>query len=289
VADAVAAALWLVDKPAGPTSHDVVADVRRRLGRKVKVGHTGTLDPFATGLLVLMIGRATRLAPLLTGLDKTYRATLRTGFTSESGDPEGPISRAGGPAGAHEIAAALPGFVGVQRQRVPALSAVKVGGERLYARTRRGEDTELPEREIAVRDLRLVEDLGDGEAVLEVRCSAGTYVRRLASDIGERLGCGAYLTALRRTAVGTMSVDDAVGPEKVGREGGIAPLAGLPHLARRELDADGALEVAHGRWRGDAAGATEPVALVREGRLVAVARPDDTGVLRAGLVLEDPR
>jgi tRNA pseudouridine55 synthase len=289
VADAVAAALWLVDKPAGPTSHDVVAGVRRRLGRKVKVGHTGTLDPFATGLLVLMIGRATRLAPLLTGLDKTYRATLRTGFTSESGDPEGPISRAGGPVGADEIAAALPGFVGVQQQRVPALSAVKVGGERLYARTRRGEDTELPEREIAVSDLRLVEDLGDGEAVLEVRCSAGTYVRRLASDIGERLGCGAYLTALRRTAVGTMSVDDAVGPEEVGREGGIAPLAGLPHLARRELDADGALEVAHGRWRGDAAGAAEPVALVREGRLVAVARPDDTGVLRAGLVLEDPR
>jgi tRNA pseudouridine55 synthase len=289
VADAVAAALWLVDKPAGPTSHDVVAGVRRRLGRKVKVGHTGTLDPFATGLLVLMVGRATRLAPLLTGLDKTYRATVRTGFTSESGDPEGPIARSGEPAGAAEVAAALPAFVGVQRQRVPALSAVKVGGERLYARTRRGEETELPEREIAVRDLRLVEDLGEGEAVLEVRCSAGTYVRRLASDIGERLGCGAYLTALRRTAIGAMSVDDAVRPEEVGGTGGIAPLAALPHLARRELDADGALEVAHGRWRGDAAGTTEPVALVREGRLVAVARPDDAGVLRAGLVLEDPR
>lgn len=289
MADAVAAALWLVDKPAGPTSHDVVATVRRRLGRKVKVGHTGTLDPFATGLLVLMVGRAARLAPLLTGLDKTYLATLRTGFTSESGDPEGPVTRAGEPAGGEAIAAALPAFTGAQRQRVPALSAVRVGGERLHARTRRGEETELPEREIAVRELRLVEDLGDGEAVLEVRCSAGTYIRRLASDIGERLGCGAYLIALRRTAVGGMSVDDAVAPEEVGGEGGIAPLAALPHLPRRELDADGALEVAHGRWRGVAAGGSEAVALVREGRLVAVARPDEGGVLRAGLVLEDPR
>jgi tRNA pseudouridine55 synthase len=289
VAEAVAAALWLVDKPAGPTSHDVVAGVRRRLGRKVKVGHSGTLDPFATGLLVLMVGRATRLAPLLTGLDKTYLATLRTGFTSESGDPEGPIAPGGTPATGDEIAATLPAFVGDQLQRVPALSAVRVGGERLYARTRRGEEPELPEREIAVRDLRLVEDLGDGEAVLEVRCSAGTYVRRLASDIGERLGCGAYLTALRRTAVGALSVDDAVAPEEVGREGGLPPLAALPHLARRELDADGALEVAHGRWRGDAGGAAGPVALVRDGRLIAVARPDGAGVLRAGLVLEDPR
>ena len=108
MAEPPAAALWLVDKPAGPTSHDVVAGVRRRLGRKVKVGHTGTLDPFATGLLVLMVGRATRLAPLLTGLDKTYLATLRTGYTSESGDPEGPIARAGEPAGGGAIAAALP-------------------------------------------------------------------------------------------------------------------------------------------------------------------------------------
>jgi tRNA pseudouridine55 synthase len=289
VAEVLAPALWLVDKPAGPTSHDVVAGVRRRLGRKVKVGHTGTLDPFATGLLVLMIGRATRLAPLLTGLDKTYLATLRTGFTSESGDPEGPVAASGEPAAGEAIAAALPEFVGVQRQRVPALSAVKVGGERLYARTRRGEETELPEREIVVRDLRMVRDLDDGEAVLEVRCSAGTYIRRLASDLGERLGCGAYLTALRRTAVGSMSVDDAVAPDEVAPGGGIAPLAALPHLPRRELDADGALEVAHGRWRGEAAGGAGPVALVRDGRLVAVARPDEGGVLHAGLVLEDPR
>ena len=289
MAEALAAALWLVDKPAGPTSHDVVAGVRRRLGRKAKVGHSGTLDPFATGLLVLMVGRATRLAPLLTGLDKTYLATLRTGFVSESGDPEGPVSPSGEPADAGRIAEVLPAFVGSQLQRVPALSAVRVGGERLYQRTRRGEETELPEREIAVRELRLVDDLGDGLAVVEVRCSAGTYVRRLASDIGERLGCGAYLTALRRTAVGSLSVAAAVTPEEVGREGGVAPLTALPHLPRRELDADAALEVAHGRWRGDADGATGPVALTRDGRLVAVARPDEAGVLRAGLVLEDAR
>ena len=289
MAEALTAALWLVDKPAGPTSHDVVAGVRRRLGRGAKVGHSGTLDPFATGLLVLMVGRATRLAPLLTGLDKGYLATLRTGFVSESGDPEGPVSPSGEPADAARIAEVLPGFVGSQLQRVPALSAVRVDGERLYRRTRRGEEAELPEREIAVRELRLVDDLGDGQAVVEVRCSAGTYVRRLASDIGERLGCGAYLTALRRTAVGSLSVTSAVAPEEVAREGGIPPLTALPHLPRRELDADAVLEVAHGRWRGDADGATGPVALIRDGRLVAVARPDEGGVLRAGLVLEDAR
>lgn len=286
---APAPALWLVDKPAGPTSHDVVAGVRRRLGRLAKVGHSGTLDPFATGLLVLMVGRATRLSPFLTGLDKTYLATLRTGFTSESGDPEGPIAPAGAPADAAEIAAVLAGFVGEQRQRVPALSAVRVEGERLYTRTRRGEQSELPEREIAVRAVSLVEDLGDGGVVVEVRCSAGTYVRRLASDIGERLGCGAYLTALRRTAVGDLSVDDAVAPEGVARAGGLSPLRALAHLPARELAADEVVEVAHGRWRAGAGGVDGPVALTHDGRLVAVARPDGAGGLRPGIVLEDPR
>ena len=138
---APAPALWLVDKTAGPTSHDIVAAARRRLGgRGVKVGHSGTLDPFATGLLVMLVGRATRLAPYLAGLDKTYRATVRTGFTSQSLDPEGPIARSGTPASSAEMRDVLPGFVGRQAQRVPALSAVKVGGERLYAKARRGEE-----------------------------------------------------------------------------------------------------------------------------------------------------
>lgn len=286
---AVRPALWLVDKPAGPTSHDVVAAVRRRLGRGVKVGHTGTLDPFATGLLVVLSGRATRLAPYLTGLDKTYLATLRTGFTSHTGDPEGPVAAAGPPAGGDAVAAVLPAFTGRLRQRVPPHAAVKVDGERLYRRARRGEQVELPEREIEVHELRMLEDRGGGVVVLGVRCSAGTYVRRLASDIGERVGCGAYLTELRRTAVGTLSVDDAVAPEAVTPDGGMEPALGLAHLPARRLDAGELVHVRHGRpvaaGPGQGAG---PVALLGPGgRLVAVARPGGSG-LRPAVVLEEP-
>ncbi len=281
-----APALWLVDKPAGPTSHDVVATARRRLPRRTKVGHSGTLDPFATGLLVLMVGRATRLAPFLTGLDKTYVATVRTGFTSRSGDTEGPVEPAGAPAGADDVAAVLPSFIGTLRQRVPALSAVKVGGERLYRRARRGEEiVDLPEREVSIHSLRLLDDLGDGEFRLEVHCGSGTYVRRLASDIGEALGTGAYCTALRRTMVGALSVDDAVAPEEVRPEGGLEPLAGLGHMARRDLDPGELEAVLHGRAVPAGAVAAEgEVALVADGHLVAVGETGD-GAVRPSVVI----
>jgi tRNA pseudouridine55 synthase len=292
--DATAAlrpALWLVDKPAGPTSHDVVAGIRRRLGRGTKVGHTGTLDPFATGLLVVLVGRATRLAAYLTDLDKTYIATVRTGFSSATGDPEGPVQRAGAPATATAVEEALPSFAGRQLQRVPAHAAVKVGGERLYRRARRGEEVEAPEREIEVHGLRLVADGGGGVVTLEVRCSAGTYVRRLASDLGERLGCGAYLTALRRTAVGTLSVADAVAPAEVAPGGGLDPARGLAHLPARALSDEELGDVVHGRPipAGAVDAGEAAVALVAaDGRLVAVARPGGSG-LRPAVVLEDPR
>lgn len=286
---APAPALWLVDKPAGPTSHDVVATARRRLGgRRAKVGHAGTLDPFATGLLVLMVGRATRLAPYLSGLDKTYLATIQTGRTSATLDPEGPIEDSGPPATAAAVDEVLAGFLGLQRQRVPALSAVHVDGERLYRRARRGESVELPERDVVISDLRLVADEGGGRVVVEVRCSAGTYVRRLAGDIGERLGCGAYCAELRRTRVGELSVDDAVPVEDVGPEGGLDPRAGLGHLAVRELSADEATRVRHGGALAGA-GAQGPVALVSEGRLVAVGVRVPGDGLRPDVVLEDPR
>jgi tRNA pseudouridine55 synthase len=292
VAEAAAAvrpALWLVDKPAGPTSHDVVAAVRRRLGRRTKVGHAGTLDPFATGLLVVLVGRATRLAPYVTAHDKRYLATLRTGFRSATGDPEGPVEPAGPPADAAAVAAVLPAFAGRQLQRVPALAAVRVDGERLYRRARRGEAVEGPEREIEVHELRLVEDYGGGVVTLDVRCSAGTYVRRLASDVGERLGCGAYLTALRRTEVGDLSVDDAVPPDAVAPEGGLDPGRGLG-MPERVLSDDELADVRHGRpvpRRGADAGAGEVALLARDGHLVAVARPGGQG-LRPAVVLEDP-
>jgi tRNA pseudouridine55 synthase len=287
-AAAVRPALWLVDKPAGPTSHDVVARIRRRLGRKVKVGHAGTLDPFATGLLVVLVGRATRLAPYVTAHDKSYLATLRTGFTSATGDPEGPVEPSGDPATAAAVADILPSFAGRRLQRVPALAAVRVEGVRLYRRARRGEPVEGPEREIEVHELRLAEDHGEGVVTLAVRCSAGTYVRRLASDIGERLGCGAYLTALRRTAVGRLSVDDAVPPDAVGPVGGLDPSRGLG-MPERVLTDEELADVRHGRpvqVRGG--GGEGPVALLApDGRLVAVARLGGGG-LRPAVVLEDP-
>lgn len=286
---APAPALWLVDKPAGPTSHDVVAVVRRSLGRKVKVGHCGTLDPFATGLLVVMVGRATRLAPYLSGLDKTYLATMRTGFTSATLDPEGPIEASGAPASAQRIREVLPGFMGRQAQRVPALSAVKVEGERLYAKARRGEEADLPVRDVEIHALRLVDDLGDGVVTLEVHCGKGTYIRRLVSDIGERLGCGAYCSALRRTAIGQLTVDDAVTPEEVGPTGGLAPLGGLGHLPARALSAEEAARVLHGGRVGDQGVAAEAVAMVADGRLIAIGTHDGAGSLRPSVVLEDPR
>jgi tRNA pseudouridine55 synthase len=290
IAVAARPALWLVDKPAGPTSHDVVASVRRRLGRGTKVGHTGTLDPFATGLLVVLVGRATRLTSLMSALDKTYLATLRTGFTSATGDPEGPVEAAGDPASAAAVRDALPAFRGRQLQRVPAHAAVKVGGERLYRRARRGERVEGPEREVEVHDIALLEDHGDGLVTLRVRCSAGTYVRRLAQDLGERIGCGAYLAALRRTAVGELSVAEAVAPDVVGPAGGLDPARGLAHLPSRPLTADELADVLHGRAvaPGAAAGGEGPIALLApDGRLVAVARPGGAG-LRPAVVLEEP-
>lgn len=290
-APGIAPAVWLVDKPAGPTSHDVVARVRRAVGRTAKVGHAGTLDPFATGLLVVLVGRATRLAPYLSGLDKTYLARVRTGFTSATLDPEGPVEPSGPPATIEGIRAVLPGFVGRQPQRVPALSAVHVDGERLYARARRGEappEGALPEREVVIHSAEVVEDHGGGEATIEVRCGAGTYLRRLAGDIGERLGAGAYCAALRRTRVGALSVDDAVPPEAVGPAGGLAPVDGLAHLPTRVLRDDEAERVLHGRPVPAEGHTGAAVALVARGRLVAVGAVRE-GAIAPAVVLEDPR
>ena len=275
--------LWLVDKPAGPTSHDVVAQVRRRLPRRTKVGHAGTLDPFATGLLVVLSGRATRLASLLSGLDKGYLTTIRTGFTSETGDTEGPITSAGAPADGARIAAALEHFRGPQMQRPPAYSAVKVGGERLYARARRGDEAQAAERPITVHRLELVDDLGDGRAVLSVRCSKGTYIRQLVADIGARLGCGAYCETLRRTHVGDLDVVDALPPDEVVDAGGIDPLRGLAHLAAQEVDAHDAEELSHGRpVAGEGEGRR---LLVHDGELLAVGEADGAGTVRPRIVL----
>lgn len=190
----------LVDKPAGRTSHDLVADVRRTVGgpRKgpgvIRVGHAGTLDPFATGLLIVLTGRATRVQSLFMRLDKTYVTRARFGAVSTTGDPEGEITETG-------VLPPRPLMLptGLIRQRPPAYSAIRIDGERAYKRARRGEDVEVPEREVTVNRF---EEVASDEFVIE--CSSGTYVRTLISDLGD-----AYCTELRRTAIGPFSVDEA--------------------------------------------------------------------------------
>ncbi|HEY2717285.1 MAG TPA: tRNA pseudouridine(55) synthase TruB [Solirubrobacterales bacterium] len=189
------AGVLLYDKPTGLTSHDVVARVRRERG--VKAGHAGTLDPFATGLLLILLGGATRLQRFLTGLPKTYLATARLGWRSSTGDPDGELRETGSYPGSLELP------TGTVRQRVPMTSAVRVGGERLYKKAHRGEVVETPLRDVEVHRAELL-GADDGFAHYEIECSAGTYVRTLVETLGD-----AYCSALRRTAIGPFEVADA--------------------------------------------------------------------------------
>jgi len=185
----------LCDKPAGITSHDMVVGLRRERG--CKAGHAGTLDPFATGLLLVLLGRATRLQRFLTGLPKTYLATARLGWRSSTGDPDGELTETG------RMPASLALPTGTVRQRVPMTSAVRVGGERLYRKAHRGEEVETPVRDVEVDRADLLGH--DGEcARYEIECSAGTYVRTLLESLGD-----AYCSELRRTAIGPFRVEDA--------------------------------------------------------------------------------
>jgi len=187
----------LLDKPAGVTSHDVVAAVRRRTGGR-RTGHAGTLDPFATGLLIVLLGRATRIQRFLMELPKTYRAVARFGVVSSTGDPDGELTETGRMPPEH---LALPR--GPTLQRPPAHSAVRVGGERAYRRARRGESFDLPAREIEIYRFEQLWRESD-RAGFEIECSSGTYVRSLIADLGD-----AYCEELRRTAIGPFRIEDA--------------------------------------------------------------------------------
>ena len=203
----------VVAKPAGPTSHDVVALVRR-LAATRRIGHGGTLDPFASGVLPLFLGGATRLVEYHLGDDKTYRATICFGASSTTDDLDGELTPATGPAPDREpVEAALRAFLGPQLQQPPAYSAVQVGGRRAYAMARAGETVRLAPRQVEIKRLELLEwDAPDAErpiAIVDVTCSAGTYVRALARDIGTRLRTAAYLGALVRTASGPFTLGDA--------------------------------------------------------------------------------
>lgn len=203
--------ILLIDKPAHMTSFGVVARVRRVLtqqaGKKVKVGHTGTLDPFATGLLILCVGKATKDAMSYTKLDKVYEATIRLGQTSSTGDPEGEITDVSNtrPSKA-EIEAALKKFTGEITQRPPIYSAIKVNGQRAYKLARKGEEVEIPLRNVTIYSLELV-DYSYPELKIRTHVSSGTYIRTLAEDIGQALDTGAYCSELRRTKIADYDVN----------------------------------------------------------------------------------
>jgi tRNA pseudouridine55 synthase len=279
--------LLIIDKPRGPTSHDVVSRMRRLL-RERRIGHTGTLDPAATGVLLLVVGRATRLAQFLSVADKSYEAVVRLGFSTDTADAEGqpigPVSRAALPS-REAIDAALDQFRGTYLQQPPAFSAKKIDGTRSYKLARAAANARLkpspvdgargdhehrpdpsepdptnpPDRHdlpapasVTVHRLELV-SIEPEHVTLQVDCSAGFYVRSLAHDLGERLGIGGHLASLRRTRTGDFTVDqaidfDAAERDPEGTARAIIPLAEmLPRMAAVTLNADGVLRALHGR------------------------------------------
>jgi len=256
----------LVAKPAGVTSHDVVERVRRLpVARGAKVGHAGTLDPFATGLV--LIGQATRFQRFFMSLPKTYEAVARLGAVSDTGDRTGAISETGARAAEQAVRDAAGRLVGEIDQRVPLTSAVKVGGERLYRKARRGEEFETPVRRVRVMRLDVTSfDEPEQRVDLLVECSSGTYVRTLVSDLGEAVGAGAYCEALERTAIGSFRLREA-------DEGNLVPLAeALSFLPERSLDADEERLARTGRAVDDGLDSDGAnVRLTARGELVAVA------------------
>lgn len=263
--------LLLVDKPAGITSHDAVDMVRRQLGTR-KVGHAGTLDPMATGLLAMGVGRATRLLRFLGDLSKTYEGTFRLGIETSTLDADGDVVRERA-VGVTEtdIVAAMAALVGTSTQRPPAYSAVKIGGTKLVDAARRGEMLQAAARTIQVETFDMLGKSG-ADVAFRAICSGGTYVRVLVADVGIALGCGAHLTMLRRTAIGPFDVADAEPPDAAGT---LLPLArAVGHLPRVDLEAEEARAAGHGRILG-AAGIRGPYAVFDpEGALVGIYRDD---------------
>lgn len=212
----------LIDKPAGMTSFGVVARVRRVLtqqaNKKVKVGHTGTLDPFATGLMILVIGKECKNAGHYTKLDKVYEATIRLGWTSTTGDPEGTIidvsKKVPSPDDIHKV---LESFKGDIMQRPPIYSAIKIDGQRAYKLARDGKEVEIPLRRVTVHSLEVI-DYAYPELKIRTHVSSGTYIRSLAEDIGNLLGTGAYCTQLRRTSISKWTIDEAQTLQQFGVE-----------------------------------------------------------------------
>jgi tRNA pseudouridine55 synthase len=282
--------LVIVDKPAGLTSHDVVARIRRLAGTR-RVGHAGTLDPMATGVLVVGVEKATRLLGYLTLTQKRYDATIRLGQSTSTDDAEGEVTFTASARDVsaaaltqHELAQAIAELTGEIQQVPPAVSAIKVDGQRAYKLTRAGAAPELKPRpvsvyEFTVTDVRPAGDLLDVDAT--VRCSSGTYIRALARDLGDKLGTGGHLTALRRTRVGGYGLDAARTLDQLAERFEVMPLAQAAAAAfpRRDLSADEARRLAHGgRLPAGPPGTGTPsptAAFAPDGSLVALLAEQD--------------
>jgi tRNA pseudouridine55 synthase len=273
-----------VDKPAGPTSHDMVAAARRAL-RTRRVGHTGTLDPFASGLLLLCIGPATRLASWVSALDKTYVARMRLGVSTDTEDATGTVldrNETWRDLEAADVRRALAEQVGERLQQPPQYSAKKVGGERAYRLARAGRVATLDPVRVRIDHLRLTA-FDPPDADFEITCGSGTYIRSVARDVGRTLGTGAHLTRLRRTRIDRFRVEDALPPDRLDVADAVAaawiePLSALDRLPRIDLSDDEAAIVRHGGTvpAPPATADVNPVVLAADGRLVAI------GEVRAG-------
>lgn len=272
--------ILLVDKPQGVTSHDVVSRARKLLGTR-KVGHAGTLDPMATGLLILGVNAATRLLTYIVGLDKRYTATVRLGASSSTDDAEGELSPMADAATLatvtdQAIAAGANQLTGHIRQRPSSVSAIKVDGKRAYALVREGATVELPDRPVTVSSFEVLDirrrDGSDAIDVdISVECSSGTYIRALARDLGESLAVGGHLTALRRTRIGPFDVATSMALDETLASRMLAPAGVAESLyPRLDLSADEATDLAHGKRISipDAVGVRAAVA--PDGRLVGL-------------------
>ena len=279
--------MCLVAKPAGPTSHDVVDIARRALHQK-RVGHLGTLDPFAEGLLVIVVGRATRLAPYAAGWKKSYDGVIRLGSVTTTDDRTGEVTTASDAwrgLDLEQIRAASAGLTGEIEQTPPAFSAVKVGGVRAYKKARRGEAVVVEARRVTVFDFTLT-GWNAPDVSFRATVSGGTYLRSLARDLGERLGCGGHLAALRRTTVGPFRLDEAVPAQALTPAHVLDPARLVSDLPIRTLDAREREAIVHGRAVLARETDVGTVALTADGCLLSVGEVID-GKIKPRLVLTD--
>jgi len=301
----------IIDKPAGMTSHDVVARVRKIIGEK-RVGHTGTLDPFATGVLVLLVGRATRIAQFLSGAEKQYEATVRLGYSTDTGDVTGTrIENDATETQRHsdfskeEVESAMASLRGDIKQLPPMYSAKKIAGRKLYEHARRGEEVERQPVPVTIREFELLTDgdfssTGDGSLDIRARvvCSAGTYIRTLAEDLGKKLGMGAHLIELRRTRAGQFGIDTALTLERLAElvtrnqliETLISPYDALSHLPSIDLHDEQLRNTLHGirlpvSSNQHQLSDGEAVRLSKDNQLIAVGRFDsERGAIQPSVV-----